>query len=85
MLHHDSGIALYSPLVKSGLYQAALLAMQFPVDRQQAVSQVPAQISIELAAGEVTGLVDQKIADVLRPKEQHDRRTAHINRRQPAK
>jgi hypothetical protein len=58
MLYHNGGIALYTPLMKSWLYQAALLPVKITVDRQQAVPKDPAQILIELAAGEATGLVD---------------------------
>jgi hypothetical protein len=84
MLYHNGGITLYTPLVKSRLYQAALLPVKITVGRQQSVSKDPAQVLIELAAGEDSGLVDQKVAHMVRSKEQHDRRAAHMNRRQPA-
>jgi hypothetical protein len=85
MPHHDTGISLHSLLVKSGLDQTSLLPVELAVRRKQSIAEDVAQILIELAAREITRLVDQKIANMFRSKEQHDRCPSHMDRRQPTK
>ncbi len=76
MLHHNPSIALYTFLMKSWLYKAALLPVSFAINGQQAITNQLAQPLRSLAAGKVARILCQYIAYVFRSKKEHDRNIA---------
>ena len=57
--------------MKCRLDQAALLAMEIPIARQQAITKQKTQIS-QVILYEVAGLLNQQVAHMFRTQEHHD-------------
>src|SRR5262245_25939366 len=73
VLDHDACVAVYTLFVEGRLDEAALLAVEVAVGREEPIAEQASEVACEFTVGEVARLLGKEVAYVFWPREEDDR------------